>query len=89
MDGDTLLMALGLALIIEGLLPFVAPGTWRQAFSQLMQMQDGQLRFRQRSCAGRSVIGHRVQELTDRVIRPDRVQGGGSAMPHSSSRCAG
>lgn len=45
MDGDTLLMALGLALIIEGLLPFVAPGTWRQAFSQLMQMQDGQLRF--------------------------------------------
>ena len=45
MDGDTLLMARGLALIIEGLLPFVAPGTWRQAFSQLMQMQDGQLRF--------------------------------------------
>ena len=45
MDGSTLLAALGLALIIEGLLPLIAPGAWRQAFSQLMQMADGQLRF--------------------------------------------
>ena len=45
MDSDTLLAALGLALIMEGLLPFIAPGAWRQAFSQLMQLQDGQLRF--------------------------------------------
>ncbi|MFD1893621.1 DUF2065 domain-containing protein [Ottowia beijingensis] len=45
MDGSTLLAALGLALIIEGLLPLIAPGAWRQAFSQLMQLQDGQLRF--------------------------------------------
>ncbi len=45
MDGSTLLAALGLALIIEGLLPFIAPGAWRQAFSQLLQMQDGQIRF--------------------------------------------
>ncbi len=45
MDSDTLLMALGLALIMEGLMPFVAPGAWRRAFSQLMQLQDGQLRF--------------------------------------------
>ncbi len=45
MDGSTLLAALGLALIIEGLLPLVAPGAWRQAFSQLLQLQDGQLRF--------------------------------------------
>ena len=45
MDGSTLLSALGLALIIEGLLPLIAPGAWRQAFSQLMQLQDGQLRF--------------------------------------------
>jgi uncharacterized protein YjeT (DUF2065 family) len=44
-DGSTLLAALGLALIIEGLLPLIAPGAWRQAFSQLMQLQDGQLRF--------------------------------------------
>ena len=45
MDGSTLLAALGLALILEGALPFIAPGAWRQAFSQLMQLQDGQLRF--------------------------------------------
>ena len=45
MDGSTLLAALGLALIIEGLLPFIAPSAWRQAFTQLMQMADGQLRF--------------------------------------------
>ena len=45
MDGSTLLAALGLALIIEELLPLIAPGAWRQAFSQLMQLQDGQLRF--------------------------------------------
>ena len=45
MDGSTWLAALGLALILEGLLPFIAPRAWRQAFTQLMQMADGQLRF--------------------------------------------
>jgi len=44
-DGSTWLAALGLALILEGLLPFIAPSAWRQAFTQLMQMADGQLRF--------------------------------------------
>lgn len=45
MDGSTWLAALGLALILEGLLPLIAPSAWRQAFTQLMQMADGQLRF--------------------------------------------
>ena len=45
MDGSTWLAALGLALILEGLLPVIAPSAWRQAFTQLMQMADGQLRF--------------------------------------------
>ena len=45
MNGETLLTALGLVFIFEGLLPFVAPRAWRQAFSQLMQMRDGQVRF--------------------------------------------
>ncbi|QTD44518.1 DUF2065 domain-containing protein [Ottowia testudinis] len=45
MDGSTWLAALGLALIIEGLLPFIAPGAWRQALNQLIRMADGQLRF--------------------------------------------
>lgn len=45
MDGSTWLAALGLALILEGLLPFIAPSAWRQAFTQMMQMADGQLCF--------------------------------------------
>ena len=45
MDGSTWLAALGLALILEGLLPFIAPSAWRQAFTQQLQMADGQLRF--------------------------------------------
>ena len=45
MDGSTWLAALGLALIIEGLLPFIAPSAWRQAFTQLMEKADGKLRL--------------------------------------------
>ena len=45
MNSNTLLAALGLALIIEGLLPFIAPGAWRDAFTRLLQMRDGQIRF--------------------------------------------
>jgi len=37
--------ALALVLVIEGLLPFISPATWRRGFSQLMQLRDGQLRF--------------------------------------------
>jgi uncharacterized protein YjeT (DUF2065 family) len=42
---DSLLTALALMLVIEGLLPFLAPGTWREAFRRLIEMNDGQLRF--------------------------------------------
>jgi uncharacterized protein YjeT (DUF2065 family) len=38
-------LALALVLVIEGLLPFVSPAGWRRMFSQLLQMQDGQIRF--------------------------------------------
>ena len=37
--------ALALVLVIEGVLPFVSPGSWRRGFGQLMQLRDGQLRF--------------------------------------------
>jgi uncharacterized protein len=40
-----LLTALGLMLIIEGLLPFLAPGFWRETFRRITEMSDGQLRF--------------------------------------------
>ena len=39
------LIALALVLIFEGLLPLVAPGLWRRVFSELMRLQDGQIRF--------------------------------------------
>jgi uncharacterized protein len=44
-DADTLWGALALVLVIEGLLPFLSPGSWRRGFSQLLQLRDGQLRF--------------------------------------------
>ena len=41
----TLLMAFALMLVIEGLLPFLAPKAWRETFLRLMQLSDGQIRF--------------------------------------------
>jgi uncharacterized protein YjeT (DUF2065 family) len=43
--GTTLLMAVALMLVIEGLLPFLAPDLWRETFRRLMQLSDGQIRF--------------------------------------------
>ena len=43
--GDILLPALGLLLVIEGLLPFLVPAIWRESFRRLTEMTDGQLRF--------------------------------------------
>ena len=38
-------MALALMLILEGVLPFLAPGVWRETFRRITQMNDGQIRF--------------------------------------------
>lgn len=43
--GTTLLLAFALMLIIEGLVPFLAPGLWRDAFQRITQLSDGQIRF--------------------------------------------
>ena len=43
--GGTLLMALGLMLLLEGLLPFLSPATWRDMFRRILALTDGQLRF--------------------------------------------
>ncbi len=40
----TLLMALGLALVLEGILPFASPVLWRNVFAQVARMTDGQIR---------------------------------------------
>lgn len=45
MGAKLLWLALGLALVFEGLMPLFAPAAWRRAFMQLMRLQDGQLRF--------------------------------------------
>jgi len=43
--GDAVLGALALMLVVEGLLPFVSPATWRQVFERATRMSDGQIRF--------------------------------------------
>ncbi len=42
---DLLLGALALMLVVEGLLPFLSPKLWRQVFSRVLAMSDGQIRF--------------------------------------------
>ncbi|MDO8314263.1 MAG: DUF2065 domain-containing protein [Rugosibacter sp.] len=41
----TLLLAFALMLLIEGLLPFLAPHVWRDMFRRLTELADGQIRF--------------------------------------------
>lgn len=42
---STLLAALGLMLVFEGLLPLIAPQAWRETFKRMITLKDGQLRF--------------------------------------------
>ena len=42
---STLLLALALMLIIEGVLPFLAPQVWRETFRRAIALADGQIRF--------------------------------------------
>ncbi len=43
--GDVWLPALALMLVMEGVLPFLAPAAWRETFSRMIRFNDGQLRF--------------------------------------------
>lgn len=38
-------MAFGLMLVLEGVLPLVAPQAWRDTFKRMIELNDGQLRF--------------------------------------------
>ena len=42
---DTLFAAFALMLILEGVVPFIAPTVWRDTFRRLIQFTDGQIRF--------------------------------------------
>ena len=45
MSQQLLLTAVALMLVFEGILPFLAPGLWRETFRRLTEMTDGQIRF--------------------------------------------
>jgi uncharacterized protein YjeT (DUF2065 family) len=40
-----LITAFGLMLVLEGVLPLVAPQAWRDTFRRMIELNDGQLRF--------------------------------------------
>jgi uncharacterized protein YjeT (DUF2065 family) len=42
---ENLLLAFALMLVLEGLLPFIAPNSWRETFRRLIEFSDGQIRF--------------------------------------------
>ncbi len=45
MDSEVFWIALALVLVIEGIFPFLSPTGWRQMFTQVLRLSDGQLRF--------------------------------------------
>jgi uncharacterized protein YjeT (DUF2065 family) len=45
LNSDTIWLAIGLVLVIEGLFPFASPAGWRKMFMQLLSLGDGQIRF--------------------------------------------
>lgn len=42
---SSLFTALGLMLVIEGILPLLLPQAWRDTFRRMIDLKDGQLRF--------------------------------------------
>lgn len=38
-------MAFALMLMLEGIMPLMAPGRWKQLFRQILALTDGQVRF--------------------------------------------
>ncbi len=42
---EIFLIAVALMLILEGMLPFLSPQTWRETFRKLIEINDSQIRF--------------------------------------------
>jgi len=42
---ETFLNAVALMLVLEGMLPFLSPQTWREAFKKMAEINDNQIRF--------------------------------------------
>jgi hypothetical protein len=45
MNVSMLVAAFALMLVLEGLLPFLAPKVWRETFRRVTELSDGQIRF--------------------------------------------
>jgi uncharacterized protein YjeT (DUF2065 family) len=58
---DDWLRAIGLVLILEGLMPLLAPARWREVVLQVARLRDGQIRF---VGFGAAVIGFALLLLT-------------------------
>jgi len=43
--GTSFIIALGLVLILEGIVPLVFPSIWKDTFRRITLLEDGQLRF--------------------------------------------
>ena len=41
----SVVIALGLVLILEGIVPLVFPAVWKETFRRITGLEDGQLRF--------------------------------------------
>ena len=42
---DSMLAAFALVLVVEGMLPLLAPRVWRDSVRKIADLNDGQLRF--------------------------------------------
>jgi len=42
---NTLYLALGIVLIIEGIFPLALPDVWKKTFSKMVRFKTGQVRF--------------------------------------------
>ena len=43
--GSSFVIALGLVLILEGIVPLILPAVWKETFRRILGLEDGQLRF--------------------------------------------
>ncbi len=43
--GASFIIALGLVLILEGIVPLIFPSIWKDTFRRITGLEDGQLRF--------------------------------------------
>ena len=43
--GASFVIAFGLVLILEGIVPLVFPAVWKETFRRIIGLEDGQLRF--------------------------------------------